>query len=75
MEGAHAAHTGNLLNAGVVKAAFDWVASLSDEHIAALIVLRARVAPRAPETIALDERLCDAAGLTMISEHIEAAIV
>jgi pyridoxal/pyridoxine/pyridoxamine kinase len=61
MEGAHAAHTGNLLNAGVVKAAFDWVASLSDEHIAALIVL--------------DERLCDAAGLTMISEHIEAAIV
>ena len=40
MEGAHAAHTGNLLNAGVVKAAFDWVASLSDEHIAALIVLR-----------------------------------
>jgi hypothetical protein len=32
------------------------------------------MAPRAPETIALVERLCDAAGLTIISEHTEAAI-
>ena len=40
----------------------------SDEQAAAYIVLCVSTAPREPATLALVEVVCDAAGLTIISE-------